>query len=58
MVGIVGGKLIGADGQAQRGFNVRAFPTAATLAAEALLAQPTLAGKPDQPALPLRRFRP
>ncbi len=52
MVGIVGGKLIGADGQAQRGFNVRAFPTAATLAAEALLLNRLWPGNPIN-----RRYR-
>lgn len=36
-VGVVGGKLVGADGAAQLGFNVRAFPTPRALAFECLL---------------------
>ena len=51
-VGIVGGRLVGADGQAQLGFNVRAFPTAATLAAEALLLNRIWPGNPIN-----RRYR-
>ena len=51
-VGIVGGKLVGSDGRAQRGFNVRAFPTEATLAAEALLANCLWPGNPIN-----RRYR-
>jgi GT2 family glycosyltransferase len=35
--GAVGGKLLNADGSPQRGFNVRAFPTAAALICEILL---------------------
>ena len=35
-VGAVGGQLVDAKGESQRGFNVRALPTAAALAAEAL----------------------
>jgi GT2 family glycosyltransferase len=35
-VGAVGGKLVDANGESQRGFNVRALPTAAALAAECL----------------------
>ena len=35
-VGAATGRLIGADGRDQEGFNIRAFPTASTLAFEAL----------------------
>ena len=36
-VGAVGGRLVGADGRPQVGFNVRSFPTPAVLACEVLL---------------------
>ena len=36
-VGLAGGKLVDRAGEWQRGFNVRAFPTPATLASEVLL---------------------
>lgn len=35
-VGAAGGRLVGADGCSQEGFNVRGFPTALTLACEAM----------------------
>jgi len=45
-VGAAGGQLLGPDGASQKGFNVRAFPTAATLALEVLGVNRLLPGNP------------
>lgn len=51
-VGAAAGRLVDADGRAQAGFNIRAFPTPAALALEALLGNRVWPGNPVN-----RRYR-